>query len=414
MLTLKNVGVFRKKNKEYQEDPIEEAQDEDVDASEFEDDEVQPKKQKSRRPKETPFTQQRIASVNPVFTPKSVLPIYLVIAAIFVIFGAVMLNISSHVDDLTIYYEKCSSNAPTDAWGNVPSEHYFFNFHKNTSFDVAPQWRYTAADDSDASGSSENGTCQLRFTIPYDIPNSVYVNYRIENFYGNHRRYVQSFSEDQLNGKNASLSVIKDTVGLNCKPLVTNGEGKHYYPCGLIANAMFNDTFSMELVGVGSTESYNLTNQGITWSQDKDRFKKTEYDASQIAPPPNWVERFPQGYNDSNIPDIHTWEEFQNWMRTPALPKFSRLIRRNDHDDLPAGEYQIDIGLHWPVTEFKGGRKAVYITHGSSIGGKNNFLGIVYLIGGCISIAMAVVILCTHLIAGRRTADIGYLSWNRE
>ncbi|KAM3162293.1 Alkylphosphocholine resistance protein LEM3 [Lachancea thermotolerans] len=407
-ISLASVGnVFKKKDRDLH--PKEE-EEEDPDASEFEDDEEKPApKPKSRRPKETPFTQQRIASINPIVTPRGTMLLYVVLAVIFVISGAALLRVSAKVDQMLIYYQDCSTSAPTDAFGDMGEEHFKWSFHKDSTYNQAPQWKYTPPTSDDAG----NGTCQIRFTTPRDLPSSVYLSYRIEEFYGNHRRYVLSFSEDQIKGEETTISSVKDNPGINCKPMISNHEGKQYYPCGLIANSMFNDTFSYELQGLGSTQSYALTNKGISWSTDKNRFKKTKLDYRKIAPPPNWAKAFPDGYNATNVPDINEWEEFQNWMRTPAFAKFQKLIRRNDNDTLPAGEYQIDIGLNWPVLEF-GGKKAIFLTHGSSIGGKNNFLGIVFLIGGVVCFGLAVVLLATTLISGRSAANLNNLSWNQD
>lgn len=408
---LSQVGAtFRKKDKEALSSAVE-PEEEDIDASEFEDDEIVPKKIKNRRPREDAFTQQRIAAINPVLTPRTVLPLYLTVAAVFVIVGGCLLAIASRTDELTIYYQDCVTAAPTDRFGDMPDTHYNYEFHKNKTFDVAPQWRFV---DDKNDDSAERGTCQIRFPVPEDIKKTVYINYILDKFAANHRRYVLSFSENQLVGKDASYSTIHDTAGINCKPLARHSNGKLYYPCGLIANAMFNDTFPMELINVNdNSNNYSLTNKGINWHTDRNRFKKTHYNYTQIAPPPYWEKQFPNGYNETNVPNIQEWEEFQNWMRPPAFHKSAKLIRRNQNDTLKAGEYQINIGLHWPVTEFNG-KKGIYITHGSSIGGKNTFLGIVYLIGGCICVAMALVLFGAWFMSGRKVADPSSLSWNQR
>lgn len=62
--------------------------------------------------------------------------------------------------------------------------------------------------------------------------------YRLTSFYQNHRRYVKSMDSDQLKGKAVSASTLN---GGDCKPLATIGsDNKIVYPCGLIANSMFN------------------------------------------------------------------------------------------------------------------------------------------------------------------------------
>jgi len=67
--------------------------------------------------------------------------------------------------------------------------------------------------------------------------------YRLTNFYQNHRRYVKSVDEGQLKGQNKSASQLESDGG--CTPLTTAPNGKPYYPCGLIANSMFNGTLLM-------------------------------------------------------------------------------------------------------------------------------------------------------------------------
>lgn len=58
------------------------------------------------------------------------------------------------------------------------------------------------------------------------------------NYYQNHRRYVKSIDTDQLLGNSVAYSTVD---GGNCKPLdVDSRTNKIIYPCGLIANSVFN------------------------------------------------------------------------------------------------------------------------------------------------------------------------------
>lgn len=96
-----------------------------------------------------------------------------------------------------------------------------------------------------------------------------------------------------------------------------------------------------------------------------------------------------------------------------ALPNFRKLYRRVT-TDLPDGEYRLAIdysalglkdgaaepgpGAHrapradYPVSAF-GGKKRVILSTTSWMGGKNNFLGIAYLVVGCVTFVMGVVFL---------------------
>ena len=130
--------------------------------------------------------------------------------------------------------------------------------------------------------------------------------------------------------------------------LATNG--KAYYPCGLIANSLFNDTLHSPVAlnqqhsSSSNGTTYQMTNKGIAWSSDAELYSKTAYTNEQVMPPPNWIKRYPNGYTDANpIPDLATYEEFQVWMRSAGLPTFSKLALRNDDQVMTAGVYSMDI-----------------------------------------------------------------------
>jgi hypothetical protein len=183
----------------------------------------------------------------------------------------------------------------------------------------------------------------LIFDIPNDIGPPVLLYYRLTNFYQNHRRYVKSLDTDQLNGKFISNSTISSSA---CNPLKLAPNGKAYYPCGLIANSLFNDTISspVALNSADGAKTYNMTSKGIAWSSDAQLYSKTVYTNHQVMPPPNWHNRYPNGYTDQNpIPDLSQYEEFQVWMRTAGLPTFSKLALRNDDAVMTAGSYRIEI-----------------------------------------------------------------------
>src|SRR5690606_18559630 len=119
--------------------------------------------------------------------------------------------------------------------------------------------------------------CYLRFNIPDDRGPPVFFYYFLTNFYQNHRRYVDSFDTDQLKGKARTWSQIK---GSKCDPLQGNEtEQKPYYPCGLIANSMFNDTFGSPVLqnppggNEDEVEPYNMTTEGIAWDSDRNLYE---------------------------------------------------------------------------------------------------------------------------------------------
>ena len=103
--------------------------------------------------------------------------------------------------------------------------------------------------------------------------------------------------------------------------------GKRIYPCGLIANSLFNDTFTEAFEAVNGTSSDNtlvLTDKGIAWSTDKNRFKKTQYNYTEVVPPPNWYKSFQMDIMKQTF-QIYPPGTNSKLMRPSALATFNKL-----------------------------------------------------------------------------------------
>lgn len=81
--------------------------------------------------------------------------------------------------------------------------------------------------------------------------------------------------------------------------------------------------------------------------------------------------------------------------------------------DLPAGQVvYIDVGNFWNSYAFKG-QKQIIMSTTSWIGGKNDFLGIAYIVVGCICLFLSLVFTIIVLARPREFGDPSYLSWNK-
>ncbi|KAI8593533.1 CDC50/LEM3 family [Geranomyces variabilis] len=373
---------------------------------------------KSKKPANTAFKQQRLRAWQPILTPKTVLPTFFLIGAIFIPIGIGLYVASEKVQELSFDYTDCPTK-PTGFASPITG------------------WQYDAA--------SKN--CTIFFTVPSTFTPPVFMYYRLTNFYQNHRRYVKSFDANQLKGdltapasKNCDplLSVAAGTnvnVGGQSVPAkgvaVGNSQiGPWYYPCGLIANSMFSDEISDLSCADGTGAScsnqpaYAFSETGIAWPTDKDRYKQSEYlskyssdDLAQILVPPPlwqtaWPERWGGGYNSTNFPDLHNWERFQVWMRTAALPTFRKLWGRNMNEKLGPGTWKIVIHDSFDVGRFEG-TKSIVISTVSLLGGKNSFLGSAYITVGVICWVLGLAFLFRHMIKPRKLGDHTYLSWNQ-
>lgn len=357
-----------------------------------------PSSRKSKRPPNSAFRQQRLKAWQPILSPQSVLPLLIIVAAIFAPIGIGLIITVNNVQNLSIDYSDCRTLAG-GSYINIPSKYVRYHFKGKPS--AVPQWKVNSAD-----GITK---CYLKFEVPNDIKKSIYIYYKLTNFYQNHRKYVSSFDIRQLKGE----AVDADDLVSECKPL-KESDGKAIYPCGLIANSLFNDTISLSLNNTSNkNDSYELTNKGISWSTDRKRYKKTKYNASQIVPPPNWSKKYPDGYTDDNIPDVSTWEELQVWMRTAGLPKFYKLAAKNETSTLKKGTYETTVELNYPVQIF-GGSKSYILTTNSIIGGRNMSLGIVYLIVAGIAILFGVIFVIKLIITPRKMGDHTFLHFAEQ
>ena len=362
--------------------------------------------QKSRKPPNTAFRQQRLQAWQPILTPKSVISVLFLLAIVFAPLGIAILYTTYHVEKISLDYSHCDTLASGDEFSNVPSKYVDYHFKDN----VDPEFQWKLQNGTGA----DNAQCIVRFTLAKDISPPLYLYYQLTNFYQNHRKYVDSYDLDQLKGEPVSADSLTD----KCDPLRVNNDGKAVYPCGLIANSLFNDTFSSPVLlnpqNGENNQTYHFTDKGISWPSDiGTKFRNTTYDPNDIVPPPNWAKRFPQGYNETNLPGLEDWEHLQNWMRTSGLPSFYKLYGKNTTEAMSSGTYEMTIDLHYPVTIF-GGTKSVVITTNSIFGGRNLALGIIYIIVAIVCLVLAIAFLFQHLIKPRRIGDHNFLQGQME
>eukprot|EP01006_Ploeotia_vitrea_P048852 TRINITY_DN67282_c6_g1_i1.p1 TRINITY_DN67282_c6_g1~~TRINITY_DN67282_c6_g1_i1.p1 ORF type:complete len:397 (+),score=47.80 TRINITY_DN67282_c6_g1_i1:33-1193(+) len=376
----------------------------------------------SKKPADTPFKQQRLPAWQPILSPPWVITCFFLVAAIFIPIGVLIIVATGEVVEVEVRYDKNENEVITPPSPLKP-------IPPSTNPDWKPYLTYKWA----------------TIEVPEDMNPPVYMYYKLDNFYQNHRRYTKSRSDKQLSGGNVGMADIGD-----CSPFRYAGEvydvdkpeddQNIYAPCGLIAYSMFNDTFHIyeqtgdepcnepsaihdanncplicatkttdkeEEKAQASFPNIQCTFKNIAWSSDRNKKFDTPYDKPYITAD----SAEPYYYNEGPIAGVpgreghlipsQTDEDFMVWMRTASLPTFRKLYRIFPDRKFEKGtKLWILVSDRYDVSSF-GGEKFVILSTTTWIGGKNYFLGVAYVVIGCVCFVLALIFFIKHLTGSR-------------
>lgn len=323
----------------------------------------------ANRPDNTAFTQQRLPAWQPMLSAGIVIPLFTLIGLAFIGIGAALYITSQNIKVLELDYTGTEMNTSCFS----------------------------------CSSAKLNCVCELTFSFSELFEGPVFFYYGLSNYYQNYRQYGVSKDANQLSGDTTYFLSPQDT----CSPYQYDSSGKPIVPCGSIANSKFNDTFELYLMVNGKKTLVPFDGKGIAWWTDYNvKYRNPATVNGSLAKafdgtvkPPNWPKPAYELDPSDAANNGFVNQDFLVWMRRAALPNFRKLYGRITGGDysqgLPAGNYTLQINYNYPVVNFKGTKKVIF-SNVSWMGGKNEFLGLAYLVIGCLCVVMAIVMLIVY------------------
>ena len=106
-------------------------------------------------------------------------------------------------------------------------------------------------------------------------------------------------------------------------------------------------------------------------------------------------------------------EHFVVWMRTAALPNFRKLYGYIERP-IPAGSVlTFTIQANFIVERLEGA-KALVVSNNYIFGGKNHYLGTLFIVVGAIAAGLGLLFLAKDVFAPRKMGDRMYLKYKEE
>jgi len=243
--------------------------------------------------------------------------------------------------------------------------------------------------------------CYVNVTVTQDMTAPVYVYYRLTDVYQNHRKYTSSRDEPQLEGGSGSKHLNK-----YCSP-AAKFDGDTIYPCGLQASSVFNDTINLAVCAKGSQNCTVM--EGENWKQEAWPSDVRKFQARALKPTETNTSYFsgedPNSYQIVPPSD----QRLLVWMRcSRAGSHLTKLDRVISNRDLKEGEHlNFRIESKWRNDLF-GGEKGLVISTMSWNGGQAKFLGITFVVAGCLAIAVSMIALLWDKLSEREPGQLLY------
>ena len=243
--------------------------------------------------------------------------------------------------------------------------------------------------------------CTFPLQIDKRMEGPVFIYYKLQNFYLNHRHLVESKSWEELRGEevytknNCKNSYLMSEMFPRNSPFYTNQWGHNFSennvssPCGLWAKSFFNDT-------------YNLTFANGT------RININEYDISNQYLKENFFKRR-NDYKNKQWIDVEN-EHFINWMNIETSHNFKKIWGKINFD-LEPGNYTLSVKYNYDIKKYNAD-KYVCISNSNRFG-INNLFGYFFIAIGIYLVVIILILWVKYLLSKEnKEVNINKLKWD--
>ncbi|KAH8584024.1 uncharacterized protein ELE39_002782 [Cryptosporidium sp. chipmunk genotype I] len=306
---------------------------------------------------------------TPFYTPNYLIIIYILVGITFITIGAYLQIVSNNTIECIINYEDSPGNGKTiDTLVEIKSQHC------NPSMIHGNEIKYLQGD--------------------------FFIYYQLRNFYQNNNIYIRSKSNRQLSGE----LIYKEEILTDCYPLIKDKQGRIFYPCGIAAYTIFNDTFTI-LDGQNDPIEIDDSLDTITFKSDRINYKNIPEHELANHEFNDWL---PKDIFPGRIENPH----FIVWMKSSAFSTFNKIYGKlkpkKNKLILPL---KIHIKNRYPVHLFNGS-KHIVISQNTIFGGKNLYFGILYIISGILFILLSIYYIIRNQLNTNILGDFRFLYWN--
>jgi hypothetical protein len=332
----------------------------------------------ANEPKNMRLSQQAMAACKPVLDTVWVVFIFAAIGIVLIPIGAVCAAYGIKPVEVSARYETC-----------------FDSFSGSSNWE-REQYIWANANNEAAL------TCTFQLNITQSMNPPIYVFYEMDGLFQNNRRYVVSRSDQQLvNYHNPDTSYCLEELNYE------GNSSQIINPCGLTAWTNFNDSYMASVLRRASSSSSFLqlpiSSTGIAPGPDQSNMFAA-YNATNFNPTVNQY----RGGANITVP-VNADDHFIIWMKLAPLSKFRKLwglIKT----PLNAGDVIEITAINRYNTFAFNGQKSFVLSTTTWLGGVNPFLGVAFLVTGCVSVVVGVLYFVTAVyIRPRKLGDLSVL-----